>query len=76
MGQRFSTIIPKNNCNYECPVCAQSGKTPNLAGRFNIINEYECKCNGCNTIFEKCRFYKTVVTDAKPEKEQPHSNAL
>jgi len=51
--------------NYDCPVCKDSGKLPNMAGKFFIINESECQCNGCNTIFEKSRFYKPVVMDAK-----------
>lgn len=31
----------------------ESGKIPNIAGRFHLINETQCKCNGCNTVFEK-----------------------
>jgi hypothetical protein len=54
MGSRFSQ---QNLCNYHCPVCKASGKTPNLAGRFFIINEYQCQCNACNTVFEKDLFY-------------------
>jgi hypothetical protein len=45
----------------------EENKRPNLAGRFFIINESECQCNGCNTIFEKSKFYKPVVFDAKLE---------
>ena len=51
--------------NYDCPVCQQSGKLPNIAGRFFIINLIQCKCNGCNTVFEKNRFYKQVVFDVE-----------
>ena len=51
--------------NYDCPVCQKSGKLPNIAGRFFIINELECKCNGCGSIFEKSKFYKQVIFDAE-----------
>lgn len=50
-----------NKCNYDCPVCRESGKLPNMAGRFFLINETECKCNACNTIFHKSIIYKPVV---------------
>ena len=53
----FSSIITApyqiTKCNYNCPVCRASGSVPNMAGRFYIINTYECQCNGCNTIFSK-----------------------
>uniref|UniRef100_A0A6C0JWW7 Uncharacterized protein n=1 Tax=viral metagenome TaxID=1070528 RepID=A0A6C0JWW7_9ZZZZ len=55
MGSLFSQQTTK--CNYHCPVCKSSGATPNMAGRFFIINETQCQCNGCNTIFEKHMFY-------------------
>jgi len=44
--------------NHDCPVCQTTGRVPNIAGKFFIINETECKCNGCNTVFEKTRFFK------------------
>ena len=67
MGQIFSQSNNIVAVNYDCPVCQKSGKLPNIAGRFFIINNKECKCNGCNTIFEKSKFYKPVVFDAKLE---------
>ena len=67
MGANFSSLNP---VNYDCPVCKETGKLPNLAGKFFIINKTECQCNGCNTIFEKSRFYKPVIFDAKPASEQ------
>ena len=36
---------------------------PNLAGRFFIINDIECQCNGCNTIYPKNKFYKSYNDD-------------
>ena len=57
MGGTSSKLIA---VNYNCPVCQESGKLPNIAGRFFIINQTECQCNGCNTIFDKNRFYKTA----------------
>jgi hypothetical protein len=47
-------------CNYNCPVCKESGKIPNLAGRFFIISNTECQCSGCNTVFQKKDYYKSV----------------
>jgi len=59
MGQCLSLSIKydDNPVNVECPVCKEIKKVPNLTGRFFIINETECKCNGCNTIFPKSQFY-------------------
>jgi len=54
-----------NPCNYNCPICKQSGKEPNMNGKFFLINDLECQCNGCSTIFPKERFYAKVV-DSKP----------
>jgi hypothetical protein len=65
MGQQISHSQFQNPVNYNCPVCQQSGKLPNLGGRFYIINLKECQCNGCNAIFEKKEFFKPVVTDAE-----------
>jgi hypothetical protein len=67
MGQIFSQSQSNqlNPVNVNCPVCQKSGKTPNLNGRFHIINLNECQCNGCKAIFEKKKFFKPVVTDAE-----------
>lgn len=46
--------------NYYCPNCKESGKIPNIAGRFHIISLTHCKCNGCENIFEKKDFYKSI----------------
>jgi len=48
--------------NYYCPKCMEEGKynIPNIAGRFHIINESQCQCNGCNTIYPKNQFYKKI----------------
>lgn len=56
MGQ--TTSRNTNPVNYDCPVCMASNKLPNAGGRFFLINENECQCNGCNTKFDKTRFYK------------------
>jgi len=67
MGQKLS-----NPVNYDCPVCMKSGKLPNIAGKFHLINESECKCNGCNTVFNKKQFYKPYILNATDVKlEQP-----
>lgn len=56
--------------NYDCPKCMEKGQgiLPNIAGRFHIINETECKCNGCNTIYPKSQFYKTVIDNVEQAK--------
>jgi hypothetical protein len=68
MGQGYSTNVfkPQNPVNYNCPQCKTSGKVPNMAGKFFIINDTECQCNGCNTIFQKKQFY-VKPTDANTE---------
>jgi hypothetical protein len=70
MGLKMSKLTEQNPVNYGCPKCKDSGKLPNIAGRFHIINETECQCNGCKTIYPKSKFYKTVVTNATPLEEQ------
>ena len=62
MGSRFS--YSPNTCNYNCNVCMLSGKDPTISGRFFIINDTQCKCNGCGTVFEKSVIYRPVITDA------------
>jgi len=79
MGQTLSTsqLYEQNPVNYHCPTCKQTGKTPNLAGRFFIINDNECQCNGCKTIFPKSQIYMPVVAGEKqiePRLENPSSN--
>jgi len=69
MGNLFSTS--SRTCNYNCKVCMASGKDPNMVGRFHIINESQCKCNGCNTVFEKSMVYKPVIFDATKFFERP-----
>jgi hypothetical protein len=59
MGQCLSLTIEYdgNPVNARCPVCKETKKLQNLNGRFFIINETECKCNGCNTVFLKNLFF-------------------
>jgi hypothetical protein len=61
MGGNTSKIDSKNIVNYNCPVCRKSGKLPNIAGRFFIINETECQCNGCDTIYKKELYFNTPL---------------
>jgi hypothetical protein len=63
MGNTFSNKFV-DPVNYDCPVCKKTGELPNIAGRFFLINEKECQCNGCGSIFPKEQFYKTVTNDA------------
>lgn len=57
-NNRYQPLQNSNTCNYDCPVCKQSGNLPNLKGRFFLIDEFRCQCNGCNTIFDKFLYYK------------------
>ena len=57
-------MYKQNPVNYNCPKCKQIGKTPNMGGKFFLINEYECKCNGCDSVYPKEQFYKRVVTNS------------
>ena len=61
MGQTTSRI--NNPVNYDCPVCMASNKLPNAGGRFFLINESECQCNGCNTKFDRTVYYKSYTTN-------------
>lgn len=59
MGQRLSkNVYHEEPVNYNCPVCKKTNKLPNILGRFFIVNDKECICNGCNTIFPKSKYYK------------------
>ena len=58
MGQQLS--FDTNPVNYECPVCIQSKKIPNAGGKFFLINDKDCQCNGCNSIFDKKQFYSQI----------------
>lgn len=53
--------------NYKCPECMKDGSAiPNAGGRFFIINESECRCNGCGGVFPKSDYFADVgeTTDA------------
>jgi hypothetical protein len=66
MGNILNRTI--NPVNYNCPNCMGQGKEiiPNIAGRFFIINDTQCQCNGCNTVYPKSQFYKQVINNAQP----------
>lgn len=53
MGQTYSL----NKCNYYCTICRLSGKTPNIAGKFFLIDQEKCQCNACQTIYDKKYYY-------------------
>ena len=70
MGLRMYMLHEQKPVNYGCPKCKESGKLPNIAGRFHIVSESECQCNGCKTIYPKSQFYKTVVENETLVHEQ------
>ena len=59
MGQNKSQpFYNQNPVNYDCPVCKNSNQLPNIAGKFFLMGNKYCQCNGCKTVFEKSYFYK------------------
>ena len=69
MGCNTSFLRENRFCNYHCPICQQSGKTPNAGGRFFIINEFQYHCNGCNQIFEKYENIVNTILQSQAEVE-------
>lgn len=67
MGQASSSssMYNLNPVNYHCPVCKSSGKLPNAGGRFFLINDRQCQCNGCQTLFKKYQFYQEIEPDRR-----------
>ena len=52
-------------CNALCPVCAKSEHTLNIVGRFFLIENGMCQCNGCNSVFNKKLFYSCFDIDTE-----------
>jgi len=65
MGSHLSKIKERNGVNYDCPVCKNTKKPPNLVGKFFPINEHQFKCSGCNNIFDKNNIY-SLSSNKKP----------
>jgi uncharacterized C2H2 Zn-finger protein len=65
MGIPFSKIKERDGVNYHCPVCKNTGKPPNLVGKFFQINDNQFKCSGCNNIFDKNIIY-SLSTNKEP----------
>lgn len=55
----FSLLEPKNSApikyvNYNCEVCMKDKNAiPNMGGRFFLVGNMYCQCNGCGTIYDK-----------------------
>ena len=62
MGNTTSHNIIKH-VNYNCPTCMKTNKLPNIAGKFHIINDTDCQCNGCQTIYPKEQIFKQLDRD-------------
>ena len=56
---------PSANCvNYRCPECMKQTKAvPNIDGRFFIINESQCRCNGCGGVFKTSDYFADAGAD-------------
>lgn len=61
MGLNISKIKERNGVNYDCPICRDSKKAPNLVGKFIAINDYQFKCSGCNNLFDKNSIYSLYI---------------
>jgi hypothetical protein len=72
-GRMSTTTVSRSReeesdkCNYLCPNCQKTGKLPTLSGRFFIINDTECQCNACYSIFNKKLFYKSYSTNTEAD---------
>jgi hypothetical protein len=53
MGGTQSNFFTRKTVNYDCVVCKLSGQTPNILGKFVVINDKEYKCNSCDSVFKK-----------------------
>ena len=73
MGQCASSPMwATKPVNYNCPVCKETKKAPNIFGRFNNISDTECRCNGCNTVFPK---EQQQEEQQEQQQEQPNNIA-
>ena len=64
---------PIRASNYHCPKCMLYNELPNAAGRFFIINERECQCNGCGTVYNKNIAYTPVAKETGQPVENHHT---
>lgn len=47
--------------NNDCPVCMKDKNAiPNKGGRFFIVDDEHCVCNGCGNKFKKSEYYVDV----------------
>ena len=53
MGGSQSIFFTRKSVNYDCSVCKLSGKTPNILGKFVVINDKEYMCDSCKSVFKK-----------------------
>ncbi len=49
----MNTQAKLSGVNYDCAVCKQTKRLPNLLCKFVIVNSKEYQCNSCETIFKK-----------------------
>jgi len=87
MFHRFFSLLNTNTpptkplsikyVNYNCPICMKDKSAiPNAGGRFFLIDENRCVCNGCNRIFDKKQFYPLSVRSATHVIRLSERNAL
>lgn len=53
MGLSHSKFVKRNGVNYDCPMCKLTNRTPNILGKFFIIDETTYKCNACENVFKR-----------------------
>jgi hypothetical protein len=49
----FKLNTKRYACNYNCEICKKSGKTPNILGKFIVIDNNNILCTGCRIVFIK-----------------------
>lgn len=53
---------PIKYVNYNCEGCMRNKNAiPNMGGRFFLINDTQCQCNGCGAIYNKTEKYISAV---------------
>jgi hypothetical protein len=60
--QRKMAVQPIKYVNYNCEECMKPNNAiPNMGGRFFLINESQCQCNGCGTVYNKTEKYVSAA---------------
>lgn len=53
MGLSQSKIAKRIGVNYDCKMCRLTKRTPNIIGKYIMINDTIYQCNSCEYIFKR-----------------------